>query len=310
VPFAFKRKETAQESMSRLLEECVGKALKQGKRDTFEAIHCARKQVKIARAVLRLFKDELNRKSFKIWLKVLREAAKVLAPARDAYITSKTFNEVARSRTAAKTGSHSSCLQTLLKQECRDAMRQFEIEDRWKQVRRCLKIERISASKLRLKHDGWRAIAPGLKRSYRAAKKAGENVLFNPSAENLHEWRKRVKDVWYDISLLKPIWPEQMSTLAGEFERLSDIIGDHHDLHVLREIIVKKSVESDFESEAEKLIPIIDAKQTKGCAEALKLGCRLLHEKPSEFCSRLHSYWKRWKKKKPPVRVNTKRSYL
>ena len=299
MPFAFKRKETAQESMSRLLEDCVAKALTQGKRDTFEAIHCARKQVKKARAVLRLFKHELDRKSLKIWLKALWKAAKVLAPARDAYITSKTFKEVAWSRTAAKTGSHPSGLQTLLKQECRDAMRQFETEDCWKQVMRCLRIEKTSASKLRLKHDGWSAIAPGLKRSYRAAKKAGENVLFNPSAENLHEWRKRVKDVWYDVSLLEPIWPEQMSALAGEFERLSELLGNHHDLHVLREIIVKKSVESDFEPEAEKLIPIIDAKQTKGCAEALKLGCRLLHEKPSEFCSRLHSYWKRWKKNEP-----------
>ena len=79
MPFAFKRKETAQESMSRLLEDCVANALTQGKRDTFEAIHCARKQVKKARAVLRLFKHELNRKSLKIWLKALRKAAKVLA---------------------------------------------------------------------------------------------------------------------------------------------------------------------------------------------------------------------------------------
>ena len=56
-----------------------------------------------------------------------------------------------------------------------------------------------------------------------------------PSAERMHEWRKRVKDLWYHLSLLQDTWKPVMSALADEAHELSDRLGDDHDLAVLLE---------------------------------------------------------------------------
>ena len=91
-----------------------------------------------------------------------------------------------------------------------------------------------------------------------------------------------------------------MSALSQELDTLSDLLGDHHDLQVLQHLVARKSVEVDFEHEANQLLPIIDAHQRELSAAACKLGARLFKEKPADFCNRLHEYWKRWKKKKSP----------
>ena len=47
-------------------------------------------------------------------------------------------------------------------------------------------------------------------------------MLQNPAPEDFHRWRKRVKDLWYHVSLLARAWPEQMEALAKELKTLSD----------------------------------------------------------------------------------------
>ena len=47
-------------------------------------------------------------------------------------------------------------------------------------------------------------------------------MLQNPAPEDFHRWRKRVKDLWYHVSLLERARPEQMEALAKELKTLSD----------------------------------------------------------------------------------------
>ena len=52
----------------------------------------------------------------------------------------------------------------------------------------------------------------------------------------MHEWRKRVKDLWYHVTLLEDAWKPVMSALADEAHELSDRLGDEHDVSVLRRV--------------------------------------------------------------------------
>src|SRR5262249_55203328 len=117
------------------------------------------------------------------------------------------------------------------------------------------------------------------------------------TAENFHKWRKHAKDLWYDMQLLEPVWPEQMCAAAEQLEKLTDFLGDDHDLHMLRQTAVKKSVHVDLEEDAQKLLPLIDSRQKELRNAALKIANGFFHDKPSIFCERLHSYWSRWKSK-------------
>jgi CHAD domain-containing protein len=306
--YTLKRKETAEESISRLLKCSVKKALDTSGCDSFEAIHNARKEIKKMRAILRLVRHDISKKDCASREARLRKAAKYLGPARDAYINAHTFENLLRKAAAQSGAVRFPELQSYLKLECREEMRRFAREDLWSKMSRLLEKERACASQLCLKHDGWCAIGPGLQKSYRSARRARVAACEDCSAVNLHELRKRVKDLGYDVSLLEPIWPEQISALSQELDILSDLLGDHHDLQVLRHLVAKKSVEMDFEHEANQLLPILDAQQLELSAAACKLGARLLKEKPADFSNRLHGYWKRWKKKKSPQKQFGQRS--
>jgi CHAD domain-containing protein len=47
-------------------------------------------------------------------------------------------------------------------------------------------------------------------------------VHATPSMEHLHEWRKRMKDLGYQVRLLTPIGPGILEDLADELEQLAD----------------------------------------------------------------------------------------
>ena len=303
-----KRKETAKEAVPRLLKRSIKKALDKTGCNAFDAIHNARKEIKKMRALLRLVRHDLSKKAFATGKARIGKAAKHLASARDAYIKAHTL-EALLQKAAVQSGlERLPKFQSHLKRQCREEMRRFDREDCWSKMSRLLKKERACASRLCVKHEGWCAIGPGLQKSYRSARRARGVACTNPSAANLHEWRKRVKDLGYNVSLLEPIWPEQISALSRELDTLSELLGDHHDLQVLQYLVSKKLVEVDFEHEGNQILPIIDAQQRELSAAACKLGAGLLNEKPTDFCNRLHGCWKRWKKKKSPQKQFGQRS--
>ena len=54
------------------------------------------------------------------------------------------------------------------------------------------------------------------------------------TAEDFHAWRKATKDLWYAVRLFEPAWPGPLDALAAELHALSQLLGDEHDLTVLR----------------------------------------------------------------------------
>ena len=44
----------------------------------------------------------------------------------------------------------------------------------------------------------------------------------DPSAEHLHEWRKRVKDLWHVAPSLQPAAPKRMNRLSRRAHTLAD----------------------------------------------------------------------------------------
>ena len=56
--------------------------------------------------------------------------------------------------------------------------------------------------------------------------------------ENVHEWRKRVKDLWYSMRILHNLWPEIMSPMVELLQKLSDFLGEANDLFLLKERIL------------------------------------------------------------------------
>ena len=87
----------------------------------------------------------------------------------------------------------------------------------------------------RLNEDGFDAMKRGIAKSYKAARRAMADTSKEPSAEAVHEWRKRIKDHWYHTWLLSPIFPPLMKAHRKVAGDLGELLGQHHDLEVFRQ---------------------------------------------------------------------------
>ena len=106
----------------------------------------------------------------------------------------------------------------------------------------------------------------------------------------LHEWRKRSKDLWYHLRLVRRAWPEVMTTTADEAHELSDRLGDDHDLVVLaRDVEDARPPLTDHQ--LEHLRQLIGKRRKELQGEAFAYGERLFAEKPKRFVERIERYW-------------------
>jgi hypothetical protein len=104
-----------------------------------------------------------------------------------------------------------------------------------------------------------------------------------------------VKDLYYQVGLLRPIWPEQMAAAEAELSRLGQWLGDDHDLVLLAGPSALPRLKKKAADEADALRTLVDHHHKQLRARALALGAKFYEEKPSVFCKRLGQYWKRWR---------------
>jgi hypothetical protein len=75
-----------------------------------------------------------------------------------------------------------------------------------------------------------------LTRSYKRARRAMRRALQEKTAENLHEWRKRVKIHWYHAQFLGDVGLARFEPHTDQLRKLSRALGDHHDLIVVDQL--------------------------------------------------------------------------
>jgi CHAD domain-containing protein len=156
-----------------------------------------------------------------------------------------------------------------------------------------LKAARARIPQWQLRGGGWKAIEPGLLRSYSRGLRAFEQAQKDPTAERLHDWRKRAKDYWYHLRLLEPIAPGTVEGQAKDAHLLSDLLGDDHDLAVLRETLVE--LRPALRVDLDAVIALLDHRRGQLRAQAMLVGERVYAEKPKTFGRRMRAYWKTWR---------------
>jgi CHAD domain-containing protein len=152
---------------------------------------------------------------------------------------------------------------------------------------------------LPLKGDGWELIGPGLHRSYRRGRKRLRAVEEEASVTNLHELRKRVKDLWYQLRLLRDADKHMIGELADHAHDLSDHLGDDHDLALLRETAQRRRAAFSDPAHKRHLLEAIDHRRGELQFAAISLAERIYADKPKRFSKRIESRWEAWRERKP-----------
>jgi CHAD domain-containing protein len=147
----------------------------------------------------------------------------------------------------------------------------------------------------RLKSDGFAALAPGIERTFRAGRSALARLRENPTADNFHDLRKRVKDHWYHMRLLESLWTDVMRAYEKTLKDLETWLGNDHNLAVLRENILAEPAFFGAKEETDLMLDLIDRYQTELRGASVALAERIYAEKTGEFVTRMQHLWDAWK---------------
>jgi CHAD domain-containing protein len=264
-----------------------------------EGVHEARKDIKKIRSALRLVRDALGDEVWRLENEHYRDCARKLSDFRDAEILVEALDALA-DRFGVPTRERVGRMRTELEQENRAAQADRAMERAMGSAAAELEQGRSRIDSLPLKGDGWELIGPGLRRSYRRGRKRLRAVEELASVTNLHELRKRVKDLWYQLRLIRDADRELLEPLADHAHDLSDHLGDDHDLALLREQVQRRAAFTDAHDQRH-LLEQVDQHRGELQFAAVSLGRRVYDEKPKKFSKRLERRWEAWREREPVV---------
>jgi CHAD domain-containing protein len=294
VAYRFENDETVRDGFVRCAAEELDQAVTELSvriaDDPVDAVHSARKAVKKERSLLRLARGAMPAKQRRRENRRLRDAARGLSAARDAEAMIHTLDQLSDRYAGQLPESTFGGVREQLAQardEERRVLADSAVGD--KAVGE-LGAVRLRVSEWELDKDGWSALEDGLRSSYTAGRDAYERARSRRGAEELHAWRKRVKDLWYHQRLLAAVSGPVVKAQAKDAHLLADLLGDVHDLDVLRESLVQGRVDAPVDLDA--LVSLLDHRRDQLRTEALWVGVRVYAEKPKAFMKRMRRSWK------------------
>jgi CHAD domain-containing protein len=316
--YEIEENETPAESIRRIIGEKVDMAeeyLRDWEDEPHEAVHEARKKFKEIRAALRLVRkplgDVYSREN--MWY---RDAGRKLSDIRDAtaLIESVDALEEALDETEPGELGDTEALAELIP-AMHDAVEErranlmdeeYDLEARVRDVLDDCVEGRDRIGMLPLDDSvGFDLFAHGLAKSYRRARRRYRNAYHlegierglqkdDADAHHFHEWRKRVKYHRYHCAILQPMWREVVGARRDKCHDLTDLIGDDHDLVVLRRAIEDERgffEERVGDSKLDRLMAAMTARSNELRRKSYYVGAALFTETDEALVERFRGYW-------------------
>lgn len=295
--YRLKRSESVSDGIKRVVIAEIDSAMR-GLRERSakyrdEAIHEARKSVKKIRGAIRLLRPELGQ-TYREEDGRFRDLGHHLSDIRDAQAVLDVFKALE----ARYEGSLQKSALAAIRRGIEDAKREKEQSTDLRKLLQTaigtLRAARKRVAEWPLQRDGFAAVAPGLKLSYRRGRTALAEVQRDPNPLTYHAFRRRVKDHWYHTRLLEGLWTEAQKVRESSLHDLETWLGDDHNLVVLCGQI-EKEPEKYGDQESLSLFLSLAAQYQKELRDnSIALGQRLYEEKPREFVRRMEKLWEVW----------------
>lgn len=292
--FRLKREEEVADGISRIVRARAGIAAEtlEDNDDPATAIHSARKDLKKIRSTLRLVRVELGEKTYEAENRRYRDAGRALSGSRDAEVKVQTLEGLERHFGSEFPSAAATDWRARLERE-RDEETTGADAEATKEAIGAIAAGQAAVDSWPLAGDSWRLLGPGLREAYEGGRKTMKRVAAAPDPELVHEWRKRAKDLWYQLRLIRRAWPGPLEANVESAHELADLLGDHHDLTVLAADLRGRADVAD--SVRTQVVGLIERRQTELIDAALDLGQRLYAEKPKAFERRMRAYWTAWR---------------
>lgn len=228
-------------------------------------VHQARKQLKLLRALVRSWRAIVPGPTRRILDHQARDLARALSGARDEVVLCATATSLGLDPAALGLGAG------------QDAPWRPEV---LASLRRDAVTLAHAVQAVAPTEGGFSVLAPGLEHTWREGRRGARACSSRPEADDLHEWRKAVKARMLQERLFVSAWPEVLGPSVQALDELQELLGAHHDLHVLAERIAARG----------EIARRVKDRQRELEARALYLGARLYAGSPGGW-SRLLGGW-------------------
>ena len=275
-----------------------------------EAVHEARKSFKRIRAALRLARDETGKTWYRRENLFYRDSSRMLAPVRDSTVLVLTLDAVSEAYANIVPPETFASIRQRLEKRHEDIVQELlDEQDVMQVVARRMEEGRIRLQRMPVDSEEFDVYGAGLRRVYQRGRKAMQIALADPDdPAKFHEWRKRVKYLWYHMDILQQVWPLMLQDTANELHLLSDFLGDAHDLVVLKEILLAEPELSEGNQNLTTLLALTDRRRQSLEEASWTLGKRLYFERPRDFVRRIKTYWEAWQQDNPATRSALQKS--
>jgi CHAD domain-containing protein len=258
------------------------------------AVHSTRKSIKRVRAALRLSRDAIGDDAYQRENTHMRMVAARLSGARDARVMVETLAALEERFEDELPPFATAGLRARLEDDHERAVAAMAQDgDVAETTAQALAEARARTAQWTFAADDFAAVKPGLRRIYRRGRKQMRAARKESGAEQLHDCRKRVKDLWHAAQLLRPAHPKRMKRLSRDAHALADLLGDHHDLSVLREYVeVHPQLFADTAAR-DALLAVLDRRSDALRDRALKRGRRIYKRSPKRFVAAVERGWRK-----------------
>ncbi len=256
--------------------------------DLETVVHEVRKRCKAVRGLARLVKPALG-DDFTSFDRTVRSAANELSSLRDAHAVMATFDallaaepddDVLRMMRARQA--------TVSAGATRSA---GEADDGRVDAARHLLVEARDASQRWKIPRGFDTIEAGVAATYRQGRSALRRVRADPTDTRLHDWRKAVKYLWYQMQLLRDAAPSVLDPLVDRLDLLAEALGDDHDLSVLVELLDTRPDDYGTAEDVDHVRTLARRRQHTLRTYAIRSGATIYTEPVHSFVHRIASYW-------------------
>ncbi len=226
-------------------------------------VHEVRKHLKKLRAAMRLAIGEVGKSQHAREDRCVRKIGRLVSDLRDAQVR----------------------LQTLIQLRDETAFAGWQKEA-------IPQLERVGArlSKWPLEGLTWNQICGAVAKIYKRGQRGLAKTINDPDPENFHAWRKRVKDLWYQLRILQPLNRVVLEETAHDAKVLGELLGREHDFAFLLERLEKESGDEALRDELAQLQKVISKRGKRLRRNALELGRRFYAEPAKAFAKRISTF--------------------
>jgi CHAD domain-containing protein len=249
----------------------TARALRSGSRSN-SRVHDIRKRLKHCRAILRLLRKSLGEEAYRRENAHLRDAARPLVPVRDAAVLVQALDDLCPR--PMRRATFCGALRKVLQQESRERQEQLHRKALLPSAHIVRDVER----RMRMLPEAQLAHADpakAVKRAYRTSRRAMTVAEEERSRDHLHEWRKQVKYFASQLKSLAPVMRKGLNKTYKKSHRLTDRLGDDHDLAMLHDKIIQHRRLGATDREVRTLLHQLAQRRAELQRKAYRSGKRL-----------------------------------